>query len=374
MRRLAYWNHIHQLARVHVDHPHRAGEAEGHPQPAAVGGQLHIVRPRAQAGDVAHLGEGVHVENADGVGHTVAHQHMPPVGHGAEVVRRLAGDDALEHRAGARIDGHHRIAAGQRDQQGFIAWRQPQPGRGFAHFERPHHGLRGQVDGGHRIGFLQADVHRLAVGGECHVAGQRLEGNTLGEQELALVVAVDVHPVQAQAVHHEPAVIGRKTDLVGVGNIGHVADGLARLWVEQHEVAAHRVGDDQVLIVRRSHQVMRLLAGGKAADGLTGVLVDQGDAGVARIEHHHIVLGLRQTGLCQQDRENKQEFTHGITKEALRKARCSPEYGSSGRAAAATVTRAQAELLTRNSLQSIRIKNLHSPHPMGCPPLGADAR
>jgi hypothetical protein len=69
---------------------------------APVGQQVHVVGA-ARAGQLGHHRQGLGVDQADGVGHAVADEHMALVALGAEGVCAFAGGDALDSRGAAPL-------------------------------------------------------------------------------------------------------------------------------------------------------------------------------------------------------------------------------------------------------------------------------
>jgi hypothetical protein len=104
--------------------------------------------------------------------------------------------------------------------------------------------------------------------------GQR---ELLGQLQRLAVPAVEVDTVEPVAGGDKPLLIRREADLVRVVDIGHALLDLARDRVQEHQVIADRVGNDQRLVVWRGDQVVRFLADREGLQHLLGILVDQRD-------------------------------------------------------------------------------------------------
>lgn len=102
------------------------------------------------------------------------------------------------------------VLAGDTDQQMLAVRRRPDAGRLLAGGDEPAHRLRRQVDGRDLVAFLQRDIRRLAVARESDVARGLGQRDGLGQCEHVVLVAVDIHAVEAVADSDEPLAVGLK--------------------------------------------------------------------------------------------------------------------------------------------------------------------
>ena len=136
-----------------------------------------------------------------------------------------------------------------------------------------------------------------------------------GEQrEIAGVVDVDL--VAPQAADDEVPAVRREVEVVGVGDplppphfAGH--------RVEEQDLVAAGIGDQQVLAVGRHHQVVHLPQRGDAAQFLPGHGIHHQDARIPGIEHIDQVGRGRPGQQQKRGAQQKGAATHGVDLTAM---------------------------------------------------------
>jgi hypothetical protein len=189
--------------------------------------------------------------------------------------------------------------------QGLVVGHEEHVGRHRAGGRAPLDGLGGEVDGDQLVAVLHRGIDGGAFAVDPQMAGRLAGGNAFGQGQVLAVEAVDVDVVEPVRRGDEPLHVGRKPQLVGVGNTAQHTLHLGRARVDEGQRIGHRIGDDQRLLVGRQVQVVRLLAGGNALGLGPGGRVDHADVRVQRIEHEDRVgqlglgLSLRHEGRSQ---------------------------------------------------------------------------
>ncbi|MNL22219.1 hypothetical protein D3C87_1435520 [compost metagenome] len=145
------------------------------------------------------------------------------------------------------------------------------------------------------------------------MAGGLGQRELFGQLQRLAVPAVEVDTVEPVAGGDKPLLVRREADLVRVVDIGHALLDLARDRVQEHQVVADRVGNDQRLVVRRGDQVVRFLADGKGFQHLLRVLVDQGDGCITRIKDRHNLRARGGGHHCQCQRADRHHASHNTT-------------------------------------------------------------